>query len=126
MDSPRLDRVLRFKTNSTRGGVIERVAMRHVTVGQVAEAIVTADFYYEEGDTGQFTPVLRDVDVRDVTSRRSKYAFLLRGYDRSPVTNVRVADCTFDNVESVDVLEAVRGLVLTNVRVNGELRRDLP
>jgi hypothetical protein len=123
MDSPRLDRVLRFKTNSMRGGVIERVAMRHVTVGQVAEAIVAADFYYEEGDAGRFTPVLRDVDIRDVTSRRSRYAFLLRGYDRSPITGVRVADCVFDGVESPDVLEAVRQFVLTNVRVNGQ-RRD--
>src|ERR1041384_2286621 len=69
MDSPRLDRVLRVKTNAERGGVIERVAMREITVGQVAEAIVAADFYYEEGDTGSFTPVLRDVDVRGVTSR---------------------------------------------------------
>jgi polygalacturonase len=126
MDSPRLDRVLRFKTNSTRGGVVERVAMRQVTVGQVAEAIVAADFYYEEGDTGRFTPVLRDIDVRDITSRRSQYAFLLRGYARSPITNVRVSNCTFDGVEKDDVLEAVSGLVLTNVRVNGALRRPSP
>ena len=126
MDSPRLDRVLRFKTNSTRGGVIERVAMRHVQVGQVAEAIVAADFYYEEGDAGDFTPVLRDVDVRDVTSRRSKYALLLRGYDRSPITGVRLVDCSFESVEADDVLEAVRGLTLANVRVNGELRRGSP
>jgi polygalacturonase len=84
MDSPRLDRALRFKTNAERGGVIERVAMRDVTVGEVAEAIVTADFYYEEGDTGAFTPVLRDIEVTRVTSRKSKYAFLLKGYERSP------------------------------------------
>jgi polygalacturonase len=126
MDSPRLDRVLRFKTNSTRGGVIEHVAMRHITVGQVAEAIVAADFYYEEGDAGAFAPVLRDVDVRDVTSRKSRYAFLLRGYDRSPIADIRVTDCTFDGVELPDVLEAVRGLVLTNVRVNGRLRSASP
>src|ERR671934_157785 len=56
MDSPRLDRVLRFKTNAARGGTIERVAIRNITVGQVAEAIVAADFYYEEGDTGGVTP----------------------------------------------------------------------
>ncbi len=123
MDSPRLDRVLRFKTNSTRGGVVERIAMRRITVGQVAEAIIAADFYYEEGDAGAFTPVLRDIDVREVTSRRSQYAFLLRGYDRSPITNVRVTDCAFEGVQKDDVLEAVRGLVLTNVRVNGALRR---
>jgi polygalacturonase len=36
MDSPRLDRVLRFKNNAARGGVIERIAMRDVTVGEVA------------------------------------------------------------------------------------------
>ena len=124
MDSPRLDRVLRFKTNAARGGTIERVAIRNITVGQVAEAIVAADFYYEEGDTGGFTPVLRDVDVRGVTSRKSKYALLLRGYARSPVTDVRVTDCTFDNVESPDVLEGVRDLLLTNVRVNGEVRNQ--
>jgi len=124
MDSPKLDRVLRFKTNAMRGGVIERIAMRDVKVGQVAEAVIAADFFYEEGDKGEFTPVLRDIDVRNVTSGKSKYAFLLRGYARSPVTNVRVSDCTFDGVESGDVLEGVRDLVLANVRINGELHNE--
>jgi polygalacturonase len=123
MDSPQLERVLRFKNNAARGGVIERVAMRDVTVGQVREAIVAADFFYEEGKNGAFTPVLRDVDVRNVTSHKSKYAFLLRGFEDSPVTNVRVTDCAFDGVESPDVLEGVKNLVLKNVRVNGQ-RRD--
>ena len=70
--------------------------------------------------------MLRDVDVRDVTSRKSKYALLLRGYERSPISGIRLADCSFDNVAADDVLEAVRGLTLTNVRVNGELRRGSP
>ena len=121
---PRLDRVLRFKTNAERGGAIEHVAMRDVTVGEVAEAIVAADFYYEEGDTGAFTPVLRDVDIRHVTSRKSKYAFLLKGYERSPVSDVRVADCTFDGVADADVFQSVRNLTLGNVRVNGRLRNE--
>ena len=123
MDSPRLERVLRFKNNAARGGVIERVAMRDITVGEVAEAIVAADFYYEEGKNGAFTPVLRDVDVRNVTSRRSKYAFLLRGFEESPVTDIRITDCTFDGVQSPDVLEGVKDLALKNVKVNGQ-RRD--
>jgi polygalacturonase len=124
MDSPRLDRVLRVKTNSVRGGVVERIAMRDITVSQVAEAVVAVDFYYEEGDAGAFTPVVRDIDVRRVTSRKSKYAFLLRGYDRSPITGVRGVDCTFDGVDKDDVLEGVRDLALTNVRVNGRLRNE--
>ncbi len=84
MDSPRLDRVLRFKNNAMRGGTIEHVYMRDVTVGEVAESVVNADFYYEEGEAGGFTPVLRDVEVRSVTSRKSKYAFYLRGFARAP------------------------------------------
>ncbi|HEY2434388.1 MAG TPA: glycoside hydrolase family 28 protein [Vicinamibacterales bacterium] len=123
MDSPRLDRVLRFKNNAARGGVIERVAMRDITVGEVAEAIVAADFFYEEGRNGKYTPILRDVDVRSVTSRKSKYAFMLRGFAEAPITNIRVSDCRFDGVASPDVLEGVKDLVLKNVRVNGQ-RRD--
>ena len=124
MDSPRLDRVLRFKNNAARGGLIERVAMRDITVGQVAEAVVAADFFYEEGRNGKYTPILRDVDVRNVTSRKSKYAFMLRGFAEAPIANIRVSDCAFDGVESPDVIEGVKGLVLSNVRVNGNIRNE--
>jgi len=124
MDSPRLDRALRFKNNAARGGLIERVAMRKVTVGQVAEAVVAADFYYEEGENGAFTPVLRNVDVRDVTSAKSRYAFLLKGFARSPIADVHVSDCTFEGVAEADVVEHVRGLVLERVRINGQMRNE--
>src|SRR5216684_3982426 len=40
MDSPNLERVLRFKTNAIRGGVIENVYMRNVEAGQVAGAAI--------------------------------------------------------------------------------------
>jgi len=125
MDSPRLDRALRFKTNSVRGGVIEHVYMRDVTVGQVAEAVVAADFFYEEGDAGQFPPVLRDIEVRNVTSQKSRYAFFLRGYSHDPITDVRVIDCRFDGVAEPDRLEGVKGLTLTNVRVNGQVKNEV-
>ena len=52
MDSPHLDRALRLKNNAVRGGVVEDIYMRDVTVGQVAEAVLTIDFFYEEGDSG--------------------------------------------------------------------------
>ncbi|HET9360023.1 MAG TPA: glycoside hydrolase family 28 protein [Vicinamibacterales bacterium] len=120
MDSPRLDRALRMKTNSVRGGVIEGVYMRDVTVGQVAEAVVTIDFFYEEGDSGKYPPTVRDVEVRNVTSRKSQYALLLRGYGHAPITGVRIVDCRFDGVEKADVLEAVRDLELANVSINGK------
>src|SRR5262244_3042298 len=120
MDSPRLDRALRIKTNSVRGGTIERVYMRDVTVGQVAEAVVTIDFLYEEGDAGGYPPVVRYVDVRNVTSRKSTYALLLRGYRHAPIDDVHLTNCIFVNVAKADVLENVKGLRLSNVKINGK------
>jgi polygalacturonase len=124
MDSPRLDRALRIKTNSVRGGVVERVFMRDVTVGQVAEAVIAIDFNYEEGDTGKYPPVVRDVDVRNVTSRKSNYALLLRGYPSAPVINLHVQDCAFDNVAKPDVLNNVKNIALVNVTVNGKVLNE--
>jgi polygalacturonase len=124
MDSPNLDRALRIKTNSVRGGFVEHVYMRDVTVGQVAEAVVTVNLFYEEGDTGKFPPTVREIDVRNVTSGKSQYALLLRGYAHTPVRDIRVVDCTFDNVAKDDVVEGVTRLTLTNVRINGKTRNE--
>jgi hypothetical protein len=59
-----------------------------------------------------------------VTSAQSRNVLRLRGYARSPVTDVRVIDCTFEHVAEPDVLESVRDVVLTNVRVNGTVRNE--
>ncbi len=52
MDSPNLDRALRLKNNAMRGGVLEHIYMRDVTVGQLADAVLQVDFLYEEGPNG--------------------------------------------------------------------------
>ena len=124
MDSPRLDRMLRLKTNSVRGGFIEHVFVRDITVGQVAEAIVTIDFTYEEGDTGKFPPRVRDINVERVTSQKSKYGMLLRGYATAPIRDVRLTDCTLNGVQSGDLIERVQDVVLTNVKYNGQVRNE--
>jgi polygalacturonase len=124
MDSPQLDRALRIKTNAMRGGLIEHVYMRDVTVGQLADAVVTVNYFYEEGDAGTHFPIVRDVEVRRVTSKKSKYAVLLRGFRQDPIQDLRLVDCTFDGVSEPDVIENVRGLKLTNVKINGQVRND--
>jgi polygalacturonase len=123
MDDPNLDRALRLKTNSVRGGFIENVYMRNVTVGQVKESILHIFYFYGEGDKGKFTPKVRNINMENVTSKKSKYALFLKGYKRSPITDVRLKNCTFDNVASPDIIENVRNLVLENVKINGELAK---
>jgi len=121
MDSPNLDRALRIKTNSVRGGKVESIYMRNVTIGQVAEAVLKINFYYGEGDTGDYPPVVRNINMENVTSKKSRYALSIRAYDRSPATDIHLKDCTFDNVERANVLEGVKNLTLENVKINGEV-----
>src|SRR6185369_16180548 len=60
LDSPNLDHALRVKNNAMRGGVLEDLHFRNIEVGQVAHAVITIDFNYEEGAKGDFTPVVRN------------------------------------------------------------------
>jgi polygalacturonase len=120
MDSPNLDRVLRIKTNATRGGFVENVFMRNIKVGQVAEAVVKIDFYYEEGDAGNFTPTLQNVEVKNVECNKSQFGVWIRAYDHSPATNVHIENCTFNNVAEQNVIENVKNFDLINVKINGK------
>lgn len=122
MDSPNLDRALRFKNNAARGGVLEHVYMRDVTVGEVADSVLSIDFFYEEGAKGSFVPVVRDVEMRNVTSRKSRYGLYLRGIPGSTIEDVRIIDCAFDGVAEGNVMLDVRGVEMRNFRVNGTLQ----
>jgi polygalacturonase len=120
MDSPQLDRALRFKNNALRGGTLEHVYMRDVTVGQVAESVLGIDFRYEEGANGPYRAIVRDVELRNVTSNASPYALYLRGIPGSTITDVRVVDCTFRNVAKPSVMESVDGVTFKNTTINGQ------
>lgn len=119
MDSPNLERMLRIKTNAMRGGVTENIYMRDITVGQVAESVVTVDYFYEEGPRGSFLPTVRNVGLERIRSARSRYAIYLRGFENDAIRDIRLTDCAFSNVARPNVIEHVTGLVLRGVTVNG-------
>ncbi len=122
MDSPNLERALRIKTNSLRGGIVENIYMRNVTVGKVSDAVIRIYFNYAEGDVGEHTPVVRNVYVQNVTSRESCYALILDGYARSPISNVNLEDCRFEGVAQKNIINHVVGLRLKKVYINGKLQ----
>jgi polygalacturonase len=121
LSSPNLNEAFRFKTNAMRGGIIENVYIRDITIGEVSDAILQVDFYYQEGAKGPEHPVVRNVDIRDVTSKKSKYALQLRGFPDAPMNNIHLERCTFDNVANPDIVENVKGLTETDVKVNGKV-----
>jgi len=125
MDSPNLQRALRIKTNTYRGGVMENVYFTNTTIGQVAEAVLEVTYFYAEGSNregtgGAFQPVVRNVVLENITSRKSKQAVALRGMSNAPVTGIRLAHCSFDNVAQDDTVEHVDGLQVEDVKRNGK------
>ena len=60
-----------------------------------------------------------------MTSQKSRNALSLRGYAHTPVTNVRLKDCKFENVAQPDVLENVKDIVFSNVTVNGKITNQI-
>ncbi|MCX5632404.1 MAG: glycoside hydrolase family 28 protein [Phycisphaerae bacterium] len=121
MDDPNQDRAIRLKTNSVRGGFIENVYVRNVTIGQVKEAVLLIDFFYQDIEKGNYKPRVRNINMENVTSKKSKYALFLRGLDNAPIRDVRLKNCTLDNVETADVISNVKNLVMENVKINGKL-----
>ncbi|MFT3869249.1 MAG: glycoside hydrolase family 28 protein [Nibricoccus sp.] len=104
MDSPHLDRALRFKSNARRGGVLENVFLRNIEIGRVAEAIVTVDFLYAEGAKGPHKPVVRNVRLENVTSKSSPRVLYVIGFPGAIVDDVEFVNCTFRGVETAEVV----------------------
>ncbi|MBI5382935.1 MAG: glycoside hydrolase family 88 protein [Opitutae bacterium] len=117
MDSPHLDRALRFKSNAQRGGVIENVFMRHVEIGRVAEAILTIDFIYEEGAKGPHKPVVRNVTLDNVTSQASPRVLWIAGFPGATIDRVRFNDCTFRGVETAERMQHAGSIEFRNVTI---------
>jgi polygalacturonase len=116
MDSPDLDRVIRIKSNTVRGGVIENIYVRNIEVGQCAEAVFRVELKYEKKDgTGPYLPVIRNVELRNVHSNQSKYGVFIEGLDDSiQVSDIRFIDCKFDNVLMPARITGARDILFEN------------
>ncbi len=117
MDSPNLDRALRFKNNAVRGGTLENVFMRNVRIGRVTEAVLTIDLLYEEGARGDFRPVVRNVHLEGITSTGSPRVMYVRGFAGAVIDGLHISDSTFTGVTETEVVEHAGTVTLRNVTI---------
>ncbi len=123
MDSPNLDRAIRIKTNSKRGGTVENVYVRNLEVGQVKEAVLKINLFYGiyGVQEGNFIPKVDNVVLENVNVKNGgKYGILAQGYKEKPISNITFKDVTIAKVDSVYALENVVGLNFINSRINGK------
>lgn len=116
MDSPHLERAIRLKSNSLRGGYLENLFVRNIRVGQVADAVVRINLLYDR-DRGEHYPTVRNIYIENITSQKSKYPFYLVGLDGHPIENVVIKNCTFTGAQRPSVISNVDELTLVNFQL---------
>jgi len=123
MDSPELDRAIRFKTNSNRGGVTENIYVRNIKIGEVNEAILRIDCVYDIKNEGTDTiyPVIKNVFLDSIQCSNSKYALLIEGIDgQNCIDNIRVANSDFRGVKKENEIRFAANVLMENVKINGK------
>lgn len=132
-DSLNLQQVLRFKTNSYRGGLIENIYFKDSTVAKCSNALMYGETQYtlgsaqdKEGDLGPYTPQLKGVYMSNITAGKpddpvkAKNAILWKAYERAPMTNIKVKDVTVYGVQNAITLSNVKNFELYNVKISLE------
>ncbi len=119
MSSPELDRALRIKTSSMRGGTTENIYMRNVEVGQVKEQVFIATMRYE--DSGPYMPVIRNIEMKNIkVLNGGKTGVLLEGYPESQVENIRLINVEIDKVKTPYKFTNAKNVKFTDVKINGQ------
>lgn len=122
MDSPNLDRAIRIKSNSKRGGLVENIFVRNIEVGQVKEAVLKINMFYgiygvQEGD---FMPEVKNIYLENVTVKNGgKYGILAKGYKELPIQNITLKNVKIEKVDEPYSLENVNNITFIDTYING-------
>ncbi len=127
MDSPNLDRAIRIKTNSRRGGTVENVYVRNLEVGQVKEAVLKVNMFYAtyNNQQGEHIPNVRNIQLEKINVKNGGYyGILAKGYQESPIKGITFKEVIIEKVDEAFSLENVEGLRLIDTYINGELMQS--
>jgi polygalacturonase len=116
MGSPNLVRAVRLKSNSSRGGYLENLFVRNLRVSQLKEAVMRINLQYDN-DRGTHYPVVRNIQLQNVTSEKSKRPFYFVGLPNAKITNVLIENCTFQNASQPSVFEFTDNVRFHNFRL---------
>jgi polygalacturonase len=122
MDSPEPARVLRIKTNSMRGGIVENIFMRNIRAGQLKRAVLYIDYHYKEGDRGKMKPVVRNIRMENITAEKAPRAVYINAYRRAPVSDIYILNSSFRGIQKKDMIRYVENFRTHNVYINDQPR----
>ncbi|MGX5817883.1 glycoside hydrolase family 28 protein [Chitinophaga lutea] len=125
---------LRFKTTRGRGGIVENIDIRRISMQDIAGEAILFDMYYmakdpvpQNGDKGpapkrellpvnEGTPQFRNFRIRNVTCDGAAKAVFIRGLPEMFIRGIYLEDMVLKADEGVEVTDAQQ-VTLKNVRV---------
>ncbi|RXK86786.1 glycoside hydrolase family 28 protein [Filimonas effusa] len=120
LSSPDLDIVIRIKTSSSRGGIIENIFAKDIKVGVYKEAAISCNMFYE--NPGKFMPTIRNIWIENLeVTHGGNYAVNVKAYKESPVQNLKLVNCNFGGVNTPVKVDHVKDMQFENVVINGQV-----
>ncbi|QBN19523.1 glycoside hydrolase family 28 protein [Flavobacterium nackdongense] len=124
MNSPNLDVAIRLKTNSKRGGLIENFYVRNIEIGEVNEAVLKVDMFYNVhgNQEGSFIPRIENISLENVKVKYGgKFSILALGRKDSKIKNITLNNVLIEKVNTPFSIENVENLKFINTYINGAL-----
>jgi polygalacturonase len=117
LSSPNLDIILRLKTSSSRGGIIQNVFAKDIKVGTYKNSAVSFNMFYEV--PGNFMPTIRNIWVENMdVEKGGEFGIWAKAYKESPVENFRMINSTIKGVKTPIQVDHIKNSELINVKIN--------
>lgn len=123
MDSPNLDRAIRIKTNTLRGGFVDGVYVKNVKVGQVKEAVLKINLHYGiyDNQDGAYYPNISNIYLEDMeVEKAGKYGILIQGRDSSKIENINLKNVVIKEADEISKISKSSSINYENVMINGK------
>lgn len=114
------DRGIRFKTERGRGNVIENIYIRNVTMKNITYEAINFNSFYTGPKAIGSAPMVRNIDIRNVTIDTVPTAISLIGLPEKWLENITLGNIKVINAETGARIARVNNLVLENVSIESE------
>lgn len=131
---------LRFKSKRGRGGIVEGIYIKNISMFDIQTDAITFDLYYggksavevladgdekksEEVETfkvDETTPSFRNIDIQHVICRGARRAAYFNGLPEMPVSNVLIKDMEINNAQEGIVINRTDGVTLDDIKVSAK------
>jgi DNA sulfur modification protein DndE len=115
---------LRFKTARGRGGIVENVFIRDISMKNIAGEAILFDMYYQGKDpvatfgnggeapkiellpVNEGTPQFKNIFVDNVVAKGAETGLLIRGLPEMPIQHIQLSNLDIESMQGYRVIEA--------------------